>query len=232
MKTKEIVYGAVGLGILFLAYRTFKKRQKSNLDLSKTENVQSVLNKQAPSDNYTKQEANAKALTTVKDWIKTYDGLSNDVLNQKSKTYFDSTIRLNELKSKTNRSKEEEIELAQLSMANVISQNNMLLKEKIAQLKNTEYEKVYNVLKDIYSKYSKSDVDKLMIGLPKVLSAWMVGDDYKYTSDVADKLTIDDKLFLSDINFYKTFQDTYELKYPRKSVSTFGMAGVTVTKQN
>jgi hypothetical protein len=32
MKTKEIIYGAVGLGVLFLGYKAFKKRQEHNLE--------------------------------------------------------------------------------------------------------------------------------------------------------------------------------------------------------
>lgn len=216
MKTKEMIYGAVGLGVLFLGYKAFKKRQQPNLELPKSENITPIVNVEVLSTNYSKQEATAKALITVIAWIKTYDELSNEVLNQKGKNYFDSTIRFNELKAKTNRSKEEEIEMNQLTMVNVVSQNNKSLKEIIAQLKSTEYQKVYNVLKDIYAQYPKADVDKLMTILPTYLSGKMIGEDYKYSYDLEDKLSMEDKLFLSDIGFNKLFTDTFDLKYPIK----------------
>ena len=58
-----------------------------------------------PSDKYNKQEATAKALVTVKDWIKIYDGLSADVLNEKSKNQITFEKQLADLKAIKNPSR-------------------------------------------------------------------------------------------------------------------------------
>ena len=191
-----------------------------------------VENKPAPSNTYSKQEANAKALLTTKDWIKTYDGLSEDVLNQKSKNYFDGTTRLNELKAKTNRSKEEEMELNHLLVMNIDVSNNNLLKDNIARLKSYDYEKVYNVLKDLYAQYPKTDVDKLMGILPNFLSGRMVGDDFKYSYDLWSKLTMDDKLYLNDIYFDKKFNDALQQKYPKTFLTKTAVTIESNTNKN
>ena len=224
MKTKEIIYGAVGLGVLFLVYKAFKKRQEPNLELPKSENVPPVVNVPAPSNSYNKQEATTKALVTVKDWIKTYDGLSDDILNQKTQSQIQNENRFAELKAKSNISDSDNRELQILTQLLFISK--IPLKDRILQLKNIEYEKVYSVLKDLYSQYSKPEVNKLMVILPNFLSGLMVGDDYKYSYDVFDKLSIEDKLFLNDIEFYKKFNEALRKKYPSRNLTN---ATVTAT---
>ena len=217
MKNKKIIYGVVGLGVLFLGYKAFKKRQKPNLELQKTESKPPILDKPAPSDNYNKEEATTKALITVKNWIKTYDGLSNEVLNEYSLSQSQQEKRLAELKAISNPSDSDSKEIQLLSQILLNSSTKKYLKDRISQLKNYDYEKVYSVLKDLYSQYSKTEVNKLMIILPTYLSAIMLGDDYKYSSDVFNKLSIDDKLYLNDLEFYKKFNDTFIKKYPRKN---------------
>lgn len=216
MKKNNILYGAVGLGVLFLVYKALKKRQTSK-KTSENLNALTITNKPLTTDNYSKTEATAKALITVKDWIKTYDGLSNDVLNENSSNKIILENRLNELKAKTNPTTMDFTEIQLLTQKLSLEKDS--LKDKILKLKNIEYEKVYSILKDLYSEYPKADVDKLMIGLPKVLSGMMVGDGYKYSSDIFDKLSIEDKLYLSDIDFFEKFRDAYNQKY-RKSQFT------------
>ena len=216
METKNIIFAGIGVGALYLGYKAIKKRKDLNKGIEVVNSVSEEI-KPIPSDKYTKEQATAKALITVKDWIKTYDSLSEDVLNEKSKNYFRDEKKLNELKAKTNPSREELMEIQILNQKFFIS-NNATLKDAVKRLKDMEYQKIYNILKDLYAQYPKKDVDKLMVLLPKYLSGRMLGDDYKYTYDVYDKLTIDDKLFLSDIDFDKKFDDIYQLKYPRRTL--------------
>ena len=211
MKTKNILYGALGLGGLFVGYLILKNKKNKTEQNSQTPKVD---NKPVLTDNYSNSEATKKALITVKDWIKTYDNLPQDILNQKSnnQTFFEN--RLNELKAKTNPTTADSNEIQLLTQK--LSNNKYLLKDRINILKNEDYQKVYNVLKDLYSEYPKADVDKLMVILPKVLGGLMLGDDFKYSSDLFDKLTIDEKLYLSDTDFFGKFQKTFGLKYPKR----------------
>ena len=209
MKTKDIIYGVVGLGALYLGYMVLKPKKPSN-----KVNLTPVVNL-PPVNTYSKQEATTKALVTVKDWIKTYDNLSADILNQKSGNYLFNEKRLNDLKAKTNPDNLEKAEISLLT-SNLANQTNYQFKDRIRTLKNTEYQNVYNVLKELYSQYPKSDVDKLMVLSPKYLSILMAGDDFKYSNDLMQNMSIDDKLYLSDLDFYGKFQKIYEKFNPKQ----------------
>lgn len=214
MKTKDIIYGVVGLGALYLGYMVLKPKKPSNkVNLTPVVNFTPIVN--LPSVNtYSKQEATTKALVTVKDWIKTYDNLSADVLNQKTRSYLFNEKRLNDLKAKTNPDNLEKAEITFLTTR--LGYENYQLKDRIITLKNTEYQNVYNVLKELYSQYPKSDVDKLMVLSPKYLSMLMAGDDFKYSNDLFQNMSIDDKLYLSDLDFYGKFEKIYEKFNPRQ----------------
>ena len=175
-----------------------------------------------PINTYSTQEANTKALVTVKEWIKTYDGLSEDVLNEKSRNQIRFEKQLAELKAITNPSRENILTISFIE-SNLI--NNQLLKDAIKRLKDIEYQKVYNILKDLYAQYPKADVNKLMVIMPKFLSGYMLGDDYKYSQDVFNTFSIDQKLYLSDIDLYDKWKKINQEKYPIQ-VSTIGLAGI------
>jgi hypothetical protein len=201
----------IGIGVLVLAGvgYYFYNKSKSPITNVTTTNLPLL------SDKYTKEQATDKALLTVKDWIKTYDSLPEDVLNQKSKNFFNEQEALKKLKEKTNLSRTDLMEISIYEQRASFS-NNLSLKDAIKRVKDIEYQKIYNVLKDLYAEYPKTDVDRLMVILPKYLSGMMLGDDYKYSYDVNDGLSIDDKLFLSDTNFQKKFEDIVNVKYPKK----------------
>lgn len=209
----------IGIGVVLLAGVGYYFFNKSKSPMSKvgSTNVATQENKpiqSAPStqsDNYNKQEATAKALVTVKDWIKTYDGLSADVLNEKSRNQIIWDKQLAELKAIKNPSKEDVATISFIE-ANLI--NKQLLKDAIKRLKDIEYQKVYNILKDLYAQYPKADVNKLMVIMPKFLSGYMLGDDYKYSQDVFNTFSIDQKLYLSDIDLYGKLQKINREKYP------------------
>jgi hypothetical protein len=201
----------IGIGLVVLAGvgYYFYNKSKSPITNVTTTNLPLL------SDKYTKEQATDKALLTVKDWIKTYDSLPEDVLNQKSKNFFNEQQTLKKLKEKANPSRTDLMEISIYEQRASFS-NNLSLKDAIKRVKDIEYQKIYNVLKDLYAEYPKTDVDKLMVILPKYLSGMMLGDDYKYSYDVYDGLSIDDKLFLSDTNFQKKFEDIVNVKYPKK----------------
>jgi hypothetical protein len=199
----------IGIGVVVLAgvgYYLYNKSKKSEIDV--------ITNSPLPLDKYTKGQATDKALLTVKDWIKIYDSLPEDVLNQKSKNFFNEEEALKKLKEKTNPSSTD-LEQIKIYEQGKLFSNNSLLKDAIKRAKDIEYQKVYNVLKELYAQYSKTDVDKLMVILPKYLSGMLIGDDFKYSYDVSNKLSLDDKLFLSDTDFQKKFEDIINVKYPK-----------------
>jgi hypothetical protein len=209
----------IGIGVLALAgvgYYFYNKNKSLKSNVGST-NVVTQENKpiqpiqSAPSNNYNTQEATAKALVTVKDWIKIYDGLSEDVLNQKSRNQIIFEKQLADLKAIKNPSKEDVATISFIE-ANLI--NKQLLKDAILRLKSIEYQKVYNILKDLYAQYPKADVNKLMVIMPKFLSGYMLGDDYKYSQDVFNTFSIDQKLYLSDIDLYGKWQKINREKYP------------------
>jgi hypothetical protein len=214
----------IGVGLVVLAgvgYYFYDKNKSSmsniiNTTQSVTENlpVPTGNNNIVSSGKYNIQEATSKALITVKDWIKIYDGLSSDVLSQKSKNYAYIQKQIDDLKAKKSPSIQAISELQYLNNK-LSSTQNISLKDAIKRVKDMEYSKVYNVLKELYTKYPKADVDKLMTISPKLLSAIMLGDDYQYSYDVTDGLSIDDKLYLSDINFYNDYEQIYEKQNPR-----------------
>lgn len=206
----------IGIGVLAIAgvgYYFYDKNQKKQNLIQNAISTTEKINNEVLSEKYNSQEISAKALTTVKDWIKTYDVLSADVLNQKSKNYLFYEKIINDLNAKNNFSQSELFEIA-LVKDNLSKLKNGLLKDKIKEVKEIDYSKVYNILKELYAQYPKADVDKLMIILPNYLSANMVGQDFKYYFDVYDKLSIDDKLYLTEIDFYKNFEKNLEKQNP------------------
>jgi len=206
----------IGIGVLVLAgvgYYFYNKNKSPMPNVSST-TVVNQENKPVPptvSNNYNKEEATAKALVTVKDWIKTYDSLTEDVLNQKSRNLINYEKQLADLKAIQNPSKEV---VASISFIESNLLNKQLLKDAVKRLKDIEYQKVYNVLKDLYSEYPKADVNKLMVIMPKFLSGYMLGDDYKYSNDVVNTFSIDQKLYFSDIDLYGKWHKIYREKYP------------------
>ena len=218
----------IGIGVVLLAGVGYYFYNKSKSPISNVSSVATQENKPMQSvpptvsDNYNKEEATAKALVTVKDWIKTYDGLNEDVLNQKSRNQIQFEKQLADLKAIKNPSREN---LASISFIESNLINNQLLKDAIKRLKDIEYEKVYNILKDLYAQYPKADVNKLMVIMPKFLSGYMLGDDYKYSYDVFNTFSIDQKLYFSDIDLYGKWQKIRQEKYPIK-FSTIGLAGI------
>jgi hypothetical protein len=209
----------IGIGVLVLAgvgYYFYNKNKSPMPNVSST-TVVTEENKTVPStvsDNYNKEEATAKALVTVKDWIKTYDGLTEDVLNQKSKNQITFEKQLADLKAIKNPSRDVVASISFIESNLLV--NKQLLKDAVKRLKDIEYQKVYNILKDLYAQYPKADVNKLMVIMPKFLSGYMLGDDYKYSQDVFNTFSIDQKLYLSDIDLYGKWQKIYREKYPIK----------------
>jgi hypothetical protein len=206
----------IGIGVVLLAgvgYYFYDKNQKKQNLIQNAISTTEKNNNEVLSEKYNSQEVSAKALVSVKDWVKTYDVLSADVLNQKSKDYLFYEKIINDLKAKNNLSQSETFELT-LVKDKLSKLKNSLLKDKIKEVKDIEYSKVYNILKELYAQYPKADVDKLMIILPNYLSATMIGQDYKYYFDVYDKLSIDDKLYLTDVDFYKNFEKNLEKQNP------------------
>jgi hypothetical protein len=209
----------IGIGVLVLAgvgYYFYNKNKSPMPNVSST-TVVNQENKPVPptvSNNYNKEEATAKALVTVKDWIKTYDGLTEDVLNQKSKNQITLEKQLADLKAIKNPSRDVKASISFIESNLLV--NKQLLKDAVKRLKDIEYQKVYNVLKDLYSEYPKADVNKLMVIMPKFLSGYMLGDDYKYSNDVFNTFSIDQKLYFSDIDLFGKWQKIYREKYPIK----------------
>jgi hypothetical protein len=223
----------IGIGVLVLAgvgYYFYNKNKSPMTNVSTT-TVVAEENKSVPSDKYNKQEATAKALITVKDWIKIYDGLSADVLNEKSSNQIKFEKQLAELKAIKNPSR---TDIASISFieSNLLV-NKQLLKDAVKRLKDMEYEKVYNVLKDLYAQYPKADVNKLMVIMPKFLSGYMLGDDYKYSQDVFNTFSIDQKLYFSDIDLFGKWQKIYREKYPINTRALVGaVRGTGIELQN
>ena len=229
MKTQNVillgVVGVAGVGYYFFNKSKSPMPNVSNTTLNNEVNTiapSNTSNTSVPINTYSKQEANTKALVTVKEWIKTYDGLSEDVLNEKSRNQRRFEKQLAELKAITNPSRENILTISFIE-SNLI--NNQLLKDAIKRLKDIEYQKVYNILKDLYAQYPKADVNKLMVIMPKFLSGYMLGDDYKYSQDVFNTFSIDQKLYLSDIDLYDKWKKINQEKYPIQ-VSTIGLAGI------
>jgi hypothetical protein len=221
----------IGIGVVLLAgvgYYFYNKSKSPMSNVSST-TLNNEVNKTQPNDNlsvpmdtYRPQEATAKALVTVKDWIKIYDGLSDDVLNEKSRNQIRFEKQLAELKAIKNPSRTDIASISFIEQNLLV--NKQLLKDAVRRLKDIEYQKVYNILKDLYAQYPKADVNKLMVIMPKFLSGYMLGDDYKYSSDVFATLSIDQKLYLSDIDLYGKWLKIYKEKYPINR-SPFGLVG-------
>ena len=213
----------IGIGVVLLAGVGYYFYNKSKSPISNVSSVATQENKPVPStvsDKYNKEEATAKALVTVKEWIKIYDGLSADVLNQKSSNQITFEKQLAELKAIKNPTREN---LASISFieSNLLV-NKQLLKDAVKRLKDIEYQKVYNILKDLYAQYPKADVNKLMVVMPKFLSGYMLGDDYKYSYDVFATFSIDQKLYFSDIDLYGKWQKISQEKYPINTNAIIG----------
>jgi hypothetical protein len=210
----------IGIGVVLLAGVGYYFYNKSKSPISNVSSTTVVNQENKPiqsvpptvSNNYNKEEATAKALVTVKDWIKTYDGLSEDVLNQKSSNQIRFEKQLADLKAIKNPSREN---LASISfIESQLLVNKQLLKDAVKRLKEIEYQKVYNILKDLYAQYPKADVNKLMVIMPKFLSGYMLGDDYKYSYDVFATFSIEQKLYFSDIDLYGKWRKISQEKYP------------------
>ena len=228
----------IGIGVLALAgvgYYFYNKSKSpiSNVGSTTVVNQENKSVPSTPSDKYNKEEATAKALVTVKDWIKIYDGLTEDVLNQKSKNQITFEKQLADLKAIKNPSKEV---LASISfIQSQLLVNKQLLKDAVKRLKDIEYQKVYNILKDLYAQYPKADVNKLMVIMPKFLSGYMLGDDYKYSYDVFNTFSIDQKLYFSDIDLYGKWQKISQEKYPINTNAILGAVrgqGISTIRNN
>ena len=222
----------IGIGVVLLAGVGYYFYNKSKSPISNVGSTTVVNQENKPiqsvpptvSNNYNKEEATAKALVTVKEWIKIYDGLSADVLNQKSSNQITFEKQLADLKAIKNPSKEV---LASISfIQSQLLVNKQLLKDAVKRLKDIEYQKVYNILKDLYAQYPKADVNKLMVIMPKFLSGYMLGDDYKYSYDVFNTFSIDQKLYFSDIDLYGKLQKISQEKYPREQRALVGNVGI------
>jgi len=232
MKTQNVILlGVVGVAGVGYYFYNKSKSPMSNVNNTTLDNkVNTIAPSPSPSlsvtsDNYNQQEATAKALVTVKDWIKIYDGLSADVLNEKSRNQILFEKQLADLKAIKNPS---QTDIATISFIESNLINKQLLKDAVRRLKDIEYQKVYNILKDLYAQYPKADVNKLMVIMPKFLSGYMLGDDYKYSNDVFATLSIDQKLYLSDIDLYGKWQKIYKEKYPiNTNIKQIGIRGIS-----
>ena len=226
MKTKNVILLGV-VGVAGVGYYLYTKSKSPMPNVSNT-TLNNEVNTIAPSvsfDKYNQQEATAKALVTVKDWIKIYDGLSADVLNEKSRNQILFEKQLADLKAIKNPS---QTDIATISFIESNLINKQLLKDAVRRLKDIEYQKVYNILKDLYAQYPKADVNKLMVIMPKFLSGYMLGDDYKYSNDVVNTFSIDQKLYFSDIDLYGKWQKIYKEKYPiNTNIKQIGIRGIS-----
>jgi len=227
MKTTNVILLGV-VGVAGVGYYLYNKNKSPISNVSST-TLNNEVNKTQPSvpmNTYSQQEATAKALVTVKDWIKTYDGLSEDVLNQKSKNQITFEKQLADLKAIKNPSTDVVASISFIESNLLV--NKQLLKDAVKRLKDIEYQKVYNILKDLYAQYPKADVNKLMVIMPKFLSGYMLGDDYKYSNDVFATLSIDQKLYLSDIDLYGKLLKIYKEKYPiNTNAIAIGIRGIS-----
>lgn len=74
------------------------------------------------------------------------------------------------------------------------------LGDYVKRVKQIEFTKIYDALKEVFTKLPKSDVDRLVVLLPKYFMA--VSDDFAYFQTEYEKnpFTIEEQLYLKDIN--------------------------------
>jgi hypothetical protein len=94
----------------------------------------------------------------------------------------------------------------EISRANLMFSNTpKTLGDYVKFVKTQEFSNVYDGLKNGFAKLPKSDVDRLVVLLPKYL--FVGNDDFKYFQNYLEQnpFTIEEKLFLKDIDIDSVF---------------------------
>jgi hypothetical protein len=104
----------------------------------------------------------------------------------------------------------EAILMSALEMAKMSNPNNpATLGDYVKYVKTQEFSRIYDILKEVFTTIPKSDVNRLVVLLPKYLMAGNDNFAYFQTEYEKNPFTIEEQLYLKDIN-------VEELMSPRK----------------